>query len=138
MFCPKCGAQNSDTASFCVSCGAPLKPSAQPIGDTYSSTPPPQNRPASGAPPKNWMTEAILATVFGFLFSCLGGIFGIVAIVSASNVNKRFQQGDIDGAAKAASQAKTWTIVAAVITVIGFIITFFVYGVASLAAIMGG
>lgn len=79
------------------------------------------------------MTEAVLATVFGFIFSCLGGVFGIVAIVNASNVDKRFQLGDVAGAEHAAKQAKMWTIIAAVVTVIGLIITVFAYAVGALA-----
>lgn len=48
MFCPKCGTQNSESAGFCSSCGAPLKPAASTGGNAYGSTPPPP--PAGGNP----------------------------------------------------------------------------------------
>ena len=91
----------------------------------------------SGIPPKNWMTEAILATVFGFLCSCLGGVFGIVAIVQASNVNKRFQLGDVAGAEDAAKQAKMWTMISAGITAVIFIIYMIINGFAFLSMLNG-
>lgn len=54
-------------------------------------------------PPKTWLVESILAT----LFCCLP--FGIVGIVNASKVESRFHAGDIDGAYKASAEAGKWT-----------------------------
>lgn len=54
-------------------------------------------------PPKTWLVESILVT----LFCCLP--FGIVGIVNASNVESRFYAGDIAGADRASSEAKKWT-----------------------------
>ena len=56
-----------------------------------------------GTPPKNWLVESILVTIF----CCL--IPGIVAIVNAAQVNSRFQQGDIEGAERASREAGKWT-----------------------------
>ena len=54
-------------------------------------------------PPKTWLVESILAT----LFCCLP--LGIVGIVNASKVESRFYAGDIDGANKASADAGKWT-----------------------------
>ena len=54
-------------------------------------------------PPRTWLVESILITVF----CCLP--FGIIGIVNASKVESRFYAGDIDGANRASSDAKTWT-----------------------------
>lgn len=54
-------------------------------------------------PPKNWLVESILVTIF----CCLP--FGIVGIVNAANVNARYASGDYDGASRAASEAAKWT-----------------------------
>lgn len=67
-------------------------------------------------PPKSWLVESILAT----LFCCLP--FGIAGIVNAAKVESRFSAGDIEGARRASSEAKKWTIVAAIIGVLGGLI----------------
>lgn len=54
-------------------------------------------------PPKNWLTESILVTIF----CCLP--FGIAGIVNAANVNSRWHAGDYDGATRASQQAGKWT-----------------------------
>ncbi len=46
MFCPSCGAQNSDTARFCASCGAELVAAAAPAEPAA-----PQPAPAPAVPP---------------------------------------------------------------------------------------
>ena len=76
------------------------------------STPPPVKSSTSSfnyednttqQPPKTWLVESILAT----LFCCLP--FGIVGLVNASKVESRFYAGDIDGANKASADAGKWT-----------------------------
>ena len=58
--------------------------------------------------PKNNMALAITSTVLGMCSSyCIGFILGIVAIVMASQVKKKFEDGDIEGAEKSAKNAKT-------------------------------
>lgn len=57
-------------------------------------------------PPKSWLVESILVT----LFCCLP--FGIVGIVNASRVESRFYAGDIDGANRASAEAGKWTKIA--------------------------
>ena len=54
-------------------------------------------------PPKNWLVESILVTIF----CCLP--FGIVGIVNAAQVNSRVAAGDLTGAARASREAGKWT-----------------------------
>jgi hypothetical protein len=54
-------------------------------------------------PPKTWMVESILVT----LFCCLP--FGIAGIVNASKVETRFYAGDYDGAMRSSLEAAKWT-----------------------------
>ena len=58
---------------------------------------------SGGAPPKNWLVESILVT----LFCCLP--FGVVGIINAANVNSKYSSGDFQGAQKASLDAKRWT-----------------------------
>jgi hypothetical protein len=66
----------------------------------------------------NNMALAIVATVVGFLCSCIGVIPGVVAIVFASQVNSKLQLGDVDGATRSAKSARTWAIVAFVVVAV--------------------
>ena len=66
--------------------------------ETIEST---QSTPS--VPPKSWMVESILAT----LFCCLP--FGIAGIVNASKVESKFYAGDIAGAKRASDEAGKWT-----------------------------
>lgn len=76
-------------------------------------------------PHQNWMTWAIVATVLGFLCSCIGMIFGIVAIVKANNANKYYAMGDRNMGDYCNSGARTWTIVAFVVAGIGLLFNIF-------------
>jgi len=60
------------------------------------------NQITNGAPPKNYLVESILVTIF----CCLP--LGIVGIINASKVNSAFAAGDIQGANIAAANAKKW------------------------------
>ncbi len=87
----------------------------QELNSLFTLIPPPITKPNSNfnsmgnlnnqKPPKTWLVESILVT----LFCCLP--FGIAGIVNASRVESRFYAGDIDGAKKASEAAKKWTIV---------------------------
>lgn len=72
-------------------------------------------------PPANWKTLAIVATVIGFLVSCIGGIVGIFAIVQASKAENAMRYGDNFTAQSAWSTCKTLTIVSFVLSGIGLI-----------------
>ena len=71
----------------------------------------------------NWMTAAIIATVIGALFSCIGLVFGIIAITQASSANNAYARGDVYEGDRYNSKAKTWTIVTYVVCGLGFIAT---------------
>jgi len=64
---------------------------------TYQQVPPPS------APPKNWLVESILVTIF----CCLP--FGIAGIVFASQVSSKWAAGDYSGAQQASKDAAKWT-----------------------------
>lgn len=84
-------------------------------------------------PPKTWLVESILAT----LFCCLP--FGIAGIVNAAKVESRFFAGDKEGALRASQEAGKWTKVSFWVGIVGivlYIILVFVIGVGS--AFLGG
>lgn len=56
-------------------------------------------------PPKSWLVESILVTIF----CCLP--FGIAGIVYASRVETRYYGGDVEGAIRASDEAKKWTLI---------------------------
>ncbi|MDN5203215.1 CD225/dispanin family protein [Fulvivirgaceae bacterium BMA10] len=77
-------------------------------------------------PPKNWLVESILVTIF----CCLP--LGIVGIINASNVNTRFAAGDYEGAQKASQEAGKWTKIGFFVSLIGgvlYLILVFFFGV---------
>lgn len=65
----------------------------------YSAFNNPDNRMNNGPmynqtqPSVNWKTLSIVATVLGFLFSCIGGIIGIFAIIQANNAENAMRRG---------------------------------------------
>lgn len=86
----------------------------------------PEQQPA--APPKNWLVESILVTIF-----CCWPL-GIPAIIFAARVNSKFNQGDYLGAQEAADKAKKFTLIAlalGLIVIVGYIILMF-------AGVLGG
>ena len=66
-------------------------------------TPLQSTTPPSSTPPKNWLVESILVT----LFCCLP--FGIAGIVFAAQVNSKWSTGDYEGARKSSMDAAKWT-----------------------------
>lgn len=101
--------------------GMPGIPPARP----YS--PGPVNTPQQfyPIPHTNWMVWAIIATILGFLCSCLGGIFGIVGIVKASQANNFYARGDEYNGQQSNNSAQVWTIIALVLGGIGFLLAVF-------------
>ncbi|MFT6279772.1 MAG: hypothetical protein ACJAU0_002607 [Flavobacteriales bacterium] len=77
-----------------------------------------QNESYNSTPPKNWLVESILVTIF----CCLP--FGIAGIVYAAKVESKFDAGDIDGAQNAANEAKKWTIISFVLGIISAVLGF--------------
>lgn len=67
----------------------------------------------------NWLPWAIIGTVVGALFSCIGLIFGIIGIVQANKANRCYAYGDKYGGDTANSSARTMTIICLVLAAIG-------------------
>ncbi|HET8574079.1 MAG TPA: CD225/dispanin family protein [Edaphocola sp.] len=79
-------------------------------------------------PPKTWLVESILVT----LFCCLP--FGIAGIVNSAKVESRFNAGDISGAQQSSAEAKKWTMIGLWIGVAVYVI----YIVLMLVGVVGG
>ena len=76
--------------------------------------------------PKNNMALAITSTVLGMCSSyCIGFILGIVAIVMSSQVKKKFEDGDFEGAEKSAKNAKTLAYISLALFVVSIIFMIF-------------
>jgi hypothetical protein len=77
----------------------------------------------AGAAPSNHLAFAIIATV---LCGCLGGLLpllpGIASIVFASQVNSKWQAGDVAGAQDASSKARNFAIACVVVSVVWTVI----------------
>jgi len=83
------------------------------------------NLQTPSAPPKNWLVESILVT----LFCCLP--FGIAGIVFASQVNSKYAAGDYAGALKASQDAGKWTKIGfwiGLVLIVAYLIFIFVIG----------
>lgn len=69
----------------------------------------------------NYQTLAIIATIVGALFSCIGMIFGIIAITKSNEANRYFMMGDEMNGNLANNSAKTNVIIAFVLAGIGLV-----------------
>ncbi len=79
----------------------------------YPPAPPPPDAYGAAGPPPNHLPWAIATTIL----CCIPA--GIVSIIYAGQVNKKWRAGDHAGALKASNNAKTWAIVSAVVGLIG-------------------
>lgn len=70
--------------------------------------------------PTNWMPWAIAATVVGFCTSFIGAIFGVIGILNAHKANTYYSMNNYEDGNKANSTAKTMTIIAIILAVVGF------------------
>ncbi len=78
--------------------------------------------------PNNNMPLSIVGTVLGCCtFNPITFIVGIVAIVFSSQVNKKFDAGDFEGAEKSAKNAKILAYVALGLFVVGLIYSALTY-----------
>ncbi len=91
----------------------------------YNSNP---YRPANGIHYQSMMGMAIAATILSFLFSCIGMIFGIIAIVNANKAKDAYLLGDEVNMDLYNGKAKTNSIIAFVLAGIGFFVSLFVIG----------
>lgn len=81
----------------------------------------PGYQPSSPVMIDNNMTMAIIATVVGFIFSCIGCIFGIIAIVKANKVQPLANEGRVAEAVEMAKSVRTMSMIAFVFAGIGLI-----------------
>ncbi|GHT03812.1 hypothetical protein AGMMS49525_09480 [Bacteroidia bacterium] len=88
-YCQFCGAEVAEEAVICVKCGCSVNGKKADL--------------SAQQPPKTWLTQSILVT----LFCCLP--LGIVGIVNASKVESRFYAGEIEEANRLSAQAGKWT-----------------------------
>ena len=88
-YCTSCGAPAAETDFYCSKCGGTVQEKTPVALQDWQK-------------PDNWLTKSILVTIFCF------APFGIVGIVNAAQVNKKFDAGDLEGAQKTAAQAKKW------------------------------
>jgi len=112
VYCPNCGTENTNNASFCIECNHELQPVREPQAEAPppppQAAPPPQmaspqamaGQPVGSVP--NYLVQAILVTIF----CCLP--LGIVSIVFAAQVNGKLAAGDYYGAVDSSNRAKMW------------------------------
>ncbi|WDF69164.1 CD225/dispanin family protein [Sphingobacterium oryzagri] len=108
---------------------------------TASNQPPPAQFPnvgapvytqASGRPPKTYLIETILTTIF-----CCWPL-GIASIIYASRVEKKFYAGDYLGAERDSANAKKWMWINVGACIVLWILYFLIFGVAMFGALVGG
>jgi hypothetical protein len=111
LYCPNCGAENSEGATYCANCGHALPRTETPPGMDVPPQPPPPPQPgtqpsyapqSSQAEVPNYLVQAILTTIF----CCLP--LGIVSIVYAAQVNGKVAAGDHAGALESSAKARRW------------------------------
>ena len=101
MFCPNCGAQAADGASFCTECGTPLNGRFQSCPQTMNL----QNQPFPQAQMnavqyvsmETYLVHNILATIFCFFPVGIAGlVFSILAKNALSNGNIQAAKSNAD------------------------------------------
>lgn len=85
-----------------------------------------------GSPPKNWLVESILVTIF----CCLP--FGIVGIIKAAEVNTKVAAGDYAGAQESSQAAGKWTKIGFFVALGGFLIYGVLLALGVGTALLGG
>ncbi len=74
----------------------------------------------------NWMTWAIIGTIAGGLFSCIGLIFGAIAISKASSANRAYEMGDDAAGDSYNASAKTMTIISLILAGVGILLNIWI------------
>lgn len=88
MFCPSCGAQNSDNARFCTRCGTPLVKPVERINVPPAPQPAPPQQPAAPAPqPAPARKRPKTGVIIGIAAACtLALVIGVVAILHGTGI----------------------------------------------------
>ena len=118
MYCPKCGRENADGASFCQACGQSLAMPGQ------GAAPPAPTPPVyQGASPQQGQVEHVPNyLVWSIICIFLCWLLAIPAIVNAVRVDNLLAVGDVAGARAASGRAKGWAIAATIVGVLGGIL----------------
>lgn len=74
----------------------------------------------------NWKTLSIVATVVGFIFSCIGGIVGIFAILEANKAENAANMGNGFQTLSYWSNCKTLTIISFILSGLGLVANLYV------------
>jgi hypothetical protein len=98
VYCPNCGAQNSDNASYCANCGNALQRINTPNVDVPSPSPPPGSSLGAELPGSSDSCDFVLLPAFRHRFDS----------VRAAQVNGKLAAGDRAGALQSSQNAKTW------------------------------
>lgn len=83
-------------------------------------------------PPKTWLAESILVTIF----CCLP--FGIVGIIKAASVESAFYAGRIEEAERASRDARKWTLISFWLGIASVLISFIMWFVMMAFGVAGG
>ncbi len=137
MFCHRCGAQNPDEAQYCMKCGQVIVgmniptesvgTANRPIG-VYETRSAVYAASQSGVP--SHLIPAVLITVFSSLCCCnpIAFVFGVIAIIYASQVDTKLAEGNRAGAEESSRKARSWCWIAGitilVLTILFFILSF--------------
>ncbi|MGS0748390.1 CD225/dispanin family protein [Halpernia sp. GG3] len=95
--------------------------------ENYSS---PISNNQNGIPPKTWLVESILVTIF-----CCQ-ILGVISIIYAAGVESKFYRGDIAGAESASRTAKTLVMVSVGVGLLTVVLFMAFGGMAILGGVM--
>lgn len=118
--------------SFLIAQGEkPYYTQAGPPPPHYGQSTPPPYGTLVAQPPPSYLIWAILST----LFCCLP--FGIVSIVYASSVERKFYSGDIAGAQRASDAARKWLWINVAVSVAAWIFYLAIFGFAFFTTILG-
>lgn len=88
--------------------------------------------PHQQRPPKNWLVESIIVTIF-----CCQ-LLGIISIIYASMVESRFYRGDVAGAERAARTAKMLVLISASLGIFLIILFLTFGGIAFVSSLLHG
>ena len=136
------GMPNWVAASTVPELAAMMSGPQQPYGPqiqqpAYGATMPLGNRGMQpiAQPVDNHKTLAIVATIVSFLFSCIGVIPGIIALVFSSKVDTYESSGQRDNAIKAATTAKICCYISFFFAAIGLAFNIWIFSIGGLSSI---